>query len=859
MSRGRVRLRVLARLWLAELRAHRGRATATAATLVLGTALLTAALVVGASMQASVRDGAGVEFAGPADGAGRTGADVVVRTASVAQGAAGVSGATSTGMGPDDVAALRRLPGVEAAGTLTQAVVAAQVGDRVRGITLESLADDASVRWQGLASGRAPVDGTEVAVTRRTLDELRIGEGDQLALARPGVGRARFTVVGVLDVRGSPRHGASAYGVVTPAVAQALARVDGPTTALLRARPGVDPMALVRQVNRDAPVGFPETAATLEEATLGANSERLTALGSVVSAFAAAGLLVAALVLATTTLVALASRRRTLALVRCLGASRAVTVGLVATEALALGLGGGILGTAAGVGVARAALPLVAAVPGLPEVDGGSFTVDAVAVLAPVGAALLLAAVAAAAPAVLVGRISPTEALRGPSPGHARAHRLATVLAPAAVAAGVAALLAGPGWAWPALGVLLVLGGAVGATAPLLRLAGQAGHRLAGRDLLQRLASRQVAHQPTRAAAEVVAVVVAVALVTGAWVGLSSMGETASARLSQERAPDLTVGVAAGSGLVTPAAQRTVARVDGVAAVVPVAYGRDVAVVGRGGDGRRVRLTVGTAGVGPTGLSAGFPRGAPVDRLRDDALYLPETDFPPYPAGARVRLEGPAGVARDLEVVYLDDLPVPSLVSRRTLDRAAAAVEPREAWVRLADGADRARVVDEVTGLAVLSGPLPVDGPAFLDVRLGHAVGTARTAATGLLALAVLVALIGAATTLGLSVTEQRREHATLRALGMERRRLRALLLRRVLVVTLTGSLVGVALGGGLAVLVVRRVAAGLDVDPVVAWPALPVLALVAVVVVVARLASLLPLERAAAVRPARALAEGPA
>lgn len=852
-----VRRRAILRLWAAELRAHRGRTLATAATLVIGAALLSAALTLGETMQTAVRDGSGAQWSGPPGADGPRGADVVVRTAGAGLDGSDVStgAGPASSIGPRQVAALRRLPEVAALATSTRAVGAAQAGDRARGITVESLADDRSFAWQGLRSGRFPAGEREIAVTRWTLDELRIGRGDQLALGRPDVGRVRFTVVGVLDVRSSPEHEATAYGVVTPAVAQALAGVTGATTVLLRAARGVSDDALVDAVNARAPVGFPEATQGLADAALGANGDRLRALGAVIAAFAAAALGIAALVLATTTTVALASRRRTLALVRAVGASRATTAGLLAAEALAAGVLGALAGTALGLGLARGLLPLAAEVPGLPELGGAAFTVTPATVVVPVLATIAIALLAVAGPTLWAGRISPAEALRDEPARDHGAWRAAGRAWPVALAGGAVLALAGPGWWSLVVAVPLLVAGVAGGLPTLIGATARAAARVLPKaGVLDRLTASDLAHHASRAAAEAVSVTVAVALVCAAWVGLASVQDTASARLSQIDQPDLSVGVAAGSGTMSPAALRALREAEGVADAVAVPFGVDVGITGRGAQ-RRVRLQGGTAGVDSAALAAVFPR-APVDAVRPDHVYLPASDYPPYPAGARVDLRGPAGVARGLRVQYVDELPVPSLVAPGVLDRVARETEVRTAWLRLREGPGRAAAVDEATGIAVLSGPLPVDGPAVLDVRIGHAVGTARTAATILLALAVLVALIGMATTMALSVTERRRLHATLRALGLERRRLRALLLRRVLVVALVATTVGAALGTTLAVAVVRRVGDALDVPAAYAWPVLPIVALAAVALFLARLAGLLPLERASYVRPGRALAD---
>jgi len=851
--------RALLRLWRAELRAHRGRALATGVTVALGAALLTAALVLGDSARSSIEDGAGIEYAGPAGPAdGRRGADVVVRAGAVsdASGAtAASSGATGSGIAPADVARLRRLPGVERAGAYVHADAAVQVGDRVRGITVESLADDPSFVWQQLEEGRSPSSGSEIAVTRDTLDELRVGVGDRVALGRPGVGRALFTVVGVVDVRGSLQVGRAPYGVVTPTVARALARTAGPTTVLLRGASGVRASRLVELVNARAPVGWPESAASLRTASLGVNADRAVALGSVAATFAAVGLLIAGLVLATTTTVALGSRRRTLALLRALGAPRSVAVALIVAEVLLLAAVAAVVGAAAGVLLARLGLPATAAIPGLPRIDAASFTVRPGALAAAVGATIALAAVAAVVPALWVARIRPAEALRD-APGGPAGVR-AGLAGPALLAAGLAAALLLDGWPGMIAAAALATAGALGSIAPAMRVVAAVGARRAtGRRVLRRLSARTIAHQPARAAAEAVAIVVAVALVSATWIGSGSTAETVSARLARVPQPDLTLGAPAGSEPIAPQLRRSLRGIPGVEAVVGVRSSPEATIVGTGA-ARRVRVPGGVAGVSRRALAQVFPAGAAVRHAPDGVVLLPLGDYPPYPAGARVSLRGPDGRVDGLRVRYVRDLPLTSMVSPRVLARVARTTEVHVAWIRLGAGSRRAAALSEAAGLAILGGPLPLDGPALTDARVTRAIETARTAATVLLALAILVAVIGAATTFALSVAEQRREHVALRAIGLERQRLRSLLLRRVLVVAVVGTTIGVALGAALAVLLVDRLADALGVSPVYSWPVLPILALVAVVLLVARAAVLLPLERAAHVPPARALAEG--
>jgi putative ABC transport system permease protein len=69
-----------------------------------------------------------------------------------------------------------------------------------------------------------------------------------------------------------------------------------------------------------------------------------------------------------------------------------------------------------------------------------------------------------------------------------------------------------------------------------------------------------------------------------------------------------------------------------------------------------------------------------------------------------------------------------------------------------------------------------------------------------LLALAVLVALIGIVNTLMLSVFERTREIGLLRAVGMKRRQVRAMIRSEAVIVALFGAVVGIVVGAGLGI-----------------------------------------------------------
>jgi putative ABC transport system permease protein len=128
------------------------------------------------------------------------------------------------------------------------------------------------------------------------------------------------------------------------------------------------------------------------------------------------------------------------------------------------------------------------------------------------------------------------------------------------------------------------------------------------------------------------------------------------------------------------------------------------------------------------------------------------------------------------------------------------------------------------------------------------------TVVLGLLAVAVLIALIGVANTLSLSVVERQRELGTLRALGMTRRQLQqSLAVEGVLVAivgTATGIVLGLAYGWAGSIIVLGPV-----IGTELALPWSQLVAVVIVAIAAGALASVLPARSAARTSPIAALA----
>ena len=83
------------------------------------------------------------------------------------------------------------------------------------------------------------------------------------------------------------------------------------------------------------------------------------------------------------------------------------------------------------------------------------------------------------------------------------------------------------------------------------------------------------------------------------------------------------------------------------------------------------------------------------------------------------------------------------------------------------------------------------------DIRdmFGGSVNTAMNIMYGLLAMALIIAVLGVVNTLAMSVFERQQEIGMLRAIGLDRRKVKRMIRLEAVVISLFGAVVGVGLG----------------------------------------------------------------
>lgn len=708
------------------------------------------------------------------------------------------------------------------------------------GVQLAATADvsevslDARLQWQQLEDGRFPAAAGEALadVNRAKSSGVRLGD-----VVRVGTGDASVDVevVGLVD---SP----AARGAALYVPWEDLRRFEDTLWVDAVAWGGSEDLARATAPEAGVESAADWTAARQAEISRGVDVIALLAL-----LFVAIALFVGVLVITNTFSILFAQRMRDFALLRCVGVTRRQLRRAIRLEALALGLAAAAVGIVVGVAAGAGLVALVRRW----FTDMGPAALDPVWALSAFAVGTLVTLGAAWLPTRTATRVAPLAALR-PDTGvdvRSAAGRWRLGLAALClVGGGVLLALAVSGSSVPAMlaggmvsfvGVLLV--------GPVLvpRLIRLADH-LPGGGPVRRLATGNAVRNPRRTATTAASLLVGVTLTTAILTGLASSRTAIDRDMDDSYPLDATL-TSAGAPLEASLVDRvggtegvTDARVlDGTVARVG---GLEVPLLGSPGADVVVR--------GPADLSP-----------PDGTVLLPYAVVEELPTrlGDRVWEDREltvvvAGREHTLRVETGSGWGHAGLVSPATLATLDGDPRPMAVWARAGDGVDAEDLTGDLAALAGAAGA-ELDGGygnrTWVYLQLDIMTG----AVIGLMAVAILIALVGIANTLGLSVLERAREIALLRAMGLTRRQLRRAMAAEGLLLSAVAAVLGTGIG-----LVFAWIGVQVMVGSVVEGAGFTVpLAQVASVAAVAALAGLaacvVPARRAALVTPAAGLA----
>ncbi len=670
-----------------------------------------------------------------------------------------------------------------------------------------------------ITSGHAPRGATEVMVDADTARKHGLELGDTLrTIAQTGDVTAR--IAGIATFKTTNPGASVVYFDTATAQRTLLGSTEAFSQLHVTAADGVSDERLKENVARTLGADYKiQTSQENADENRQDVAEFMNVIKYAMLGFAGIAFLVGIFLIVNTFSMLVAQRTREIGLMRAIGSSRRQVNRSVLTEALLLGVVGSVLGVGAGVGIAVGLMKLMSAA-GM-NLSTDDLTVKATTPVVGLVLGIVVTVLAAYLPARRAGKISPMAALRDAgTPADGKAGRVRALVGLLLTGAGAAALLAaaaadkaGDGASLLGLGVVLTLVGfiAVGPllaggvvrviSALLLRAFGPVG----------RLAERNALRNPRRTGATGAALMIGLALVACLSVVGSSMVASATGELDKSVGADFIVQ---GTQPIVPQAEKAMQDTPGLAHVTRYKV-------------LDATLTSPDGKTDDTGVTAADPTYAEDLRRPTTQGSLPDAYAPDAMSvgskyaeehGVRVgdtltvAFEGGETARLKVAAITDDDTAIDQGARYLSIDTMlkyvpADRIPPN---VIMFAKAEDGRQTEAYTALKKSLDAYPqyqvLDQTDFKR-ELRDQVGQLLNMVYGLLALAIIVAVLGVVNTLALSVVERTREIGLMRAIGLSRRQLRRMIRMESVVIALFGALLGLGLGMGWGVTAQRLLA----------------------------------------------------
>ena len=825
--------------------ARKRRLLGGAIAVVIGVAFLAATLVLGDAMKSGIHS---------LLAEGNSGTDALVRseleigTADMSTRSTVDEGLVSTLADNPDVASA--LPVVEGVAQLTDTD-----GDLIGGDGPPTFGEnwlDFDRNPYHLIEGRAPQRAGEIVIDSDSAEigDLHVGDTRTVLVPDPIEG----TVVGIAELRSGESLGGVTYTWFDTDTAQhLLLHSDDVVSAVnLTAASGVSPEQLVAAVQPTLPAGIEAVTGTTltveDDADIAADF--LDFFETFLLMFAGVALLVSTFTIHNTFSIVVAQRTRESALLRALGASRRQVLTAVVIESFVVGVVASAIGLFTGLLLANGLHALLEALGiGIPT---AALALDSMTVIASMVVGVVVTLIAGLTPAVKASRVAPLAALRDVEVDRSGASIVRAVLGTLVTGGGVALVvtasqdpdsamqLAGLGSLLTVIGAVLI-GPVVArlATAligiPVRMFGGQSG----------KLARRNSMRNPRRTAGTASALMLGTAVVALFATFAASIKQSlddlianayegdlvvvqegwGGVGLSRDLAPaiDALPEVETATGLtfanftvdgetadepfaIDPAAVDAVVDLDVVAGSLRTMDASGIAVSEAYADDKG--WTLGSS------VSVGFADGV-VDELRVAAVYKD------------ANILGDLMIDEDAWLPHTprsdDFIVLISLADGVSVAQGRAAIGPLTQQFGAPESMDRGEYLESAT--------------EDIDQMLGLVYG--------LLGLAILIALLGIANTLSLSLYERTRELGLLRAVGQTRRQLRRTVRWESVIIAVFGTIGGVAVGTFLGWGLMRAIEASEGIGSFVV-PVMTLAIVLAAAIVAGVVAAIRPARRAA-------------
>ena len=650
-----------------------------------------------------------------------------------------------------------------------------------------------------VVQGRAPESGLEFSIDETAAAADGFVIGDSYGVITPN-GRVDMTLVGITRFGESNETLGAVLTQYPLETAQDLfGRQDQFDTILVSYVEGADGASVQSSIAALLPHGTEVLdQGQLLDATKADFNEGVNIFNNILLGFAVVALFVSVFIISNTFAIVLGQRTKELALLRAIGASPSQVRRSTMAEALIVGLiasGLGILGGLALNFGLRAMFEALGA--GLPPSDVILATRTVLLALA-VGVGVTL--FSAFGPARRASRVAPIAAMQdsvdAPRSSDRRRVTFGLAVLVAGTALGAFGLFGDPGGT---AARLAALGGGAGLTFVGLAFASPAvaqpvigllGIPLRALGTSGHLSTQNAARNPRRTSSTAASLMVGLALVTTALV----MGESIKRSISDTLASEVRADYISSSDLpISPALLADLKSREEFDAVTGYRYDE-------------IRIGAEDTGVIGTDLLATdmlFDLRISSGQLTNDpnavAVFADEATANGLSVGDNLQVSFPSGQTEVLTVGAIFDsnavMDENYLISNEGWDSRFGAANDWWAAARIADGASESQALAVLDSLGEQFPQVVFENQSDFRESIESQIDQMLVAINALLVLAIVIALVGIANTLALSVFERTREIGLLRAVGMTRRQTRRMIRWEAAQVALFGSVLGVGLG----------------------------------------------------------------
>jgi putative ABC transport system permease protein len=655
-----------------------------------------------------------------------------------------------------------------------------------------------------LVQGRPPTTPHDVVMDLGTAQKYGFSVGDRVRILLQGPTQT-FTVTGIAKFGTADNLAGATLAAFDIPTAQALMGEVGQFDSIdVVAKPGADKAAVQRSIASVLPRGVEiVTGQTVVNEQTSNISSALGFFNTALLVFAFIALFVGGFTILNTFSIIVGQRTKELALLRIVGASRRQVFVSVLAEAGIVGLISSVIGLGLGV---LAALGLEALLSGFGvTLPSGPLAFEARTVVVCLVVGVGITMVSAIGPARRAVRIAPVQAVTEQQVEYEISLRRRFAWGSGITLGGIAALAAGltvPTIELVGLGAVLIFIGvarlAPAIARPMASALGRPPARLLG--MSGRLGRENSMRSPRRTAQTASALMVGLALVSAIAVFGASLSRSATQSVDNAVSADIIVSNSNnnGPGSFSTTVPTVAASVPGVTASSTV-YGGQFEVRGSIQSLRALstkNLTDTVILNMDSGSPAALARGdLLIDSTTANADHLVVGDTVPVKfaltGDSRMRIGGifqsnaliGSYLVSQAFFVFHFQNPLPGAVLLKT---------------------DGSAGVEQAVQHALRGFPnVQVQSRSQFEASQSAQVNQLLGLVYALLALAVIIALIGIVNTLMLSVFERTHEIGLLRAVGMKRRQIRAMIRSESVILAIFGAVIGIIVGTGLGIALV--------------------------------------------------------